>query len=38
MDRKFGDEMHRGSIAKQIFTEGFFAKTFPVDAMDPKDD
>lgn len=30
------DESHRGSIAKQIFTEGFFAKTFPVDVMDPK--
>ena len=31
---EFGDEMHRGSIAKQIFTEGFFAKTFPVNTMD----
>ncbi len=33
---EFGDEMHRGSIAKQIFTEGFFAKTFPVNTMDSK--
>lgn len=33
---KFGDEMHRGSIAKQIFTEGFLAKTFHVNTMDSK--
>ena len=33
---EFGDEMHRGSIAKQICTEGFFAKTFPVNTMDSK--
>lgn len=33
---EFGDEMHRSSIAKQIFTEGFFAKTFPVNQMDSK--
>ena len=33
---EFGDEKHHGSIAKQIFTEGFFAKTFPVNIMDSK--
>lgn len=31
-----GDEMHRHSMAKQILKEGFFAKTFPVDAVDSK--
>lgn len=31
-----GDELHRASIARQIFSEGFFSKTFPVDAMDSK--
>ncbi len=27
---EFGDEMHRRSLGKQIYEEGFFAKTFPV--------
>lgn len=33
---EFGDEMHRSSITKQIATEGFFAKTFPVHSIDSK--
>lgn len=31
---QYGDEFHRSSIAKQIFTEGFFAKAFPVIFME----
>lgn len=31
-----GDELHRHSISKQVFGAGFFAKTFPIDAIDPK--
>lgn len=31
-----GEELHRGSIAKMIAKEGFFAKSFPVDAFDEK--
>lgn len=30
-----GDELHRHSIAKLISTEGFFAKSFPVQAIAP---
>ncbi|MCR4673384.1 MAG: DNA (cytosine-5-)-methyltransferase, partial [Lachnospiraceae bacterium] len=33
---EYGDELHRASIAKQIFSEGFFAKTFPIEEMDAK--
>lgn len=33
---EFGDELHRNSIAKQILTEGFFAKTFPINSIDSK--
>ena len=31
-----GDELHRHSMAKLMLEDGFFAKTFPVDAMDSK--
>lgn len=33
---EYGDELHRHSMGKQILEEGFFAKTFPVDAVDVK--
>lgn len=33
---EYGDELHRYSMGKQILEEGFFAKTFPVDAVDVK--
>ena len=33
---EYGDELHRYSMRKQILEEGFFAKTFPVDAVDVK--
>ena len=31
-----GDELHRKSICKMILTEGFFAKSFPVETCDDK--
>ena len=31
-----GEELHRHSMAKLMFEEGFFAKTFPVDIEDSK--
>lgn len=31
---EFGEELHRRSIAKMIYEEGFFAKTFPVNNDD----
>lgn len=33
---EYGDEMHRHSMAKLILEEGFFARTFPVNALDSK--
>lgn len=33
---EYGDELHRHSMGKQIQEEGFFAKTFPVHAIDVK--
>ena len=33
---EYGDELHCHSMEKQILEEGFFAKTFPVDAVDVK--
>lgn len=33
---EYDDELHRYSIAKMILEDGFFAKTFPVDAVDVK--
>lgn len=35
-ESEFGDELHRHSMAKLMLEEGFFAKTFPVDTVDPK--
>lgn len=32
----YGDEMHRQSVAKQIFEKGFFAETFPINTDDAK--
>lgn len=32
----FGDELHRKSMGKLILTEGFFAKSFPVERCDDK--
>lgn len=31
-----GDELHRYSISKLLLEEGFFAKTFPVQVVDPR--
>jgi DNA (cytosine-5)-methyltransferase 1 len=33
---EFGLELHRHSMAKVILKDGFFAKTFPTDVVDPK--
>ncbi|MBE5890423.1 MAG: DNA (cytosine-5-)-methyltransferase [Lachnospiraceae bacterium] len=33
---QYGDELHRQSITKLINSEGFFAKTFPIMAIDGK--
>lgn len=33
-NRMFGDELHRKSIGKLIYKEGFFAKAFPIDVDD----
>lgn len=32
----FGDELHRKSMGKLLLTDGFFAKSFPVDSCDDK--
>ena len=35
-DQLVGDELHRISMGKMILTDGFFAKSFPVDSCDDK--
>lgn len=35
-NKMFGDELHRKSMGKLILTEGFFAKSFPVERCDDK--
>ncbi|MCH5344285.1 MAG: DNA (cytosine-5-)-methyltransferase [Acetatifactor sp.] len=35
-NRMFGDELHRKSMGKLLLTDGFFARSFPIDISDDK--